>query len=253
MDFLKANYHTHTTRCQHAYDTEREYIEAAIDMGIETLGFSDHIPCPFEDGYVSGIRMRMEEAPEYVSTIRKLGKEYEKYIQILVGFEGEYVPELYQKQMSMVRGLGVDYLIMGQHFTGTEQTGPYVGNPSGDDTIIREYVDTIIEGMRTGSYKYLAHPDLVNYQGMDSVYDWEMTRLCQAMKILNIPMEINMLGMATGRNYPNDKFWKIAGEVGNQVILGIDAHCKEHLKDVESYEKCMDIVRKYNLQLIDRI
>ena len=33
MGFLKANYHTHTYRCQHAYGSEREYIEAAIRMG----------------------------------------------------------------------------------------------------------------------------------------------------------------------------------------------------------------------------
>ena len=33
--YLKANYHTHTTRCQHAYNTEREYIETAIEMGIK--------------------------------------------------------------------------------------------------------------------------------------------------------------------------------------------------------------------------
>ena len=61
QDFLKANFHTHTTRCQHAIDSEQEYIEAAIEMGIKRLGFSDHIPCPFSDGYVSNIRMRMEK------------------------------------------------------------------------------------------------------------------------------------------------------------------------------------------------
>ena len=44
--FLKANYHTHTYRCRHAYGSEREYIEAAIRMGIAELGFSDHVPCP---------------------------------------------------------------------------------------------------------------------------------------------------------------------------------------------------------------
>ena len=38
--FLKANYHTHTYRCQHAYGSEREYIEATIRMGIAELGFS---------------------------------------------------------------------------------------------------------------------------------------------------------------------------------------------------------------------
>jgi len=86
MDFLKANYHAHTWRCQHAYDTEREYIEAAISMGIEIFGFSDHVPCPYKDGYVSNIRMTMKQAPEYVETIRRLEAEYRDQIKIYVGF-----------------------------------------------------------------------------------------------------------------------------------------------------------------------
>ena len=87
MDFLKANYHAHTWRCQHAYDTEREYIEAAISMGIEIFGFSDHVPCPYQDGYVSNIRMTMKQAPEYVETIRRLEAEYRDQIKIYAGFE----------------------------------------------------------------------------------------------------------------------------------------------------------------------
>ena len=94
----------------------------------------------------------------------------------------------------------------------------------------------------------------MNYQGMDSVYDWEMTRLCKAMKELDIPLEINMLGMGEGqKHYPTERFWKIPGEVGNKVILGLDAHCKRQVQDVESYNKCIHIVDKYNLELIDRI
>ena len=96
--FLKANYHTHTYRCQHAYGSEREYIEAAIRMGIAELGFSDHVPCPFKDGYVSGIRMTMEQAPEYVYAIRELGKEYASDIKLYVGFEAEYIPEFFKEQ-----------------------------------------------------------------------------------------------------------------------------------------------------------
>ncbi|HAX54412.1 MAG TPA: histidinol phosphate phosphatase, partial [Eubacterium sp.] len=53
-----------------------------------------------------------------------------------------------------------------------------------DESRIREYVDTVIEGMKTGMYSYLAHPDLINYQGLDSVYEWEMTRMCKALKEL---------------------------------------------------------------------
>ena len=218
--FLKANYHTHTYRCQHAYGSEREYIEAAIRMGIAELGFSDHVPCPFKDGYVSGIRMTMEQAPE---------------------------------QKAMFDRLDCDYMIMGQHFMKSEQTGPYTGTPTDDESRIREYVDTVIEGMKTGMYSYLAHPDLINYQGLDSVYEWEMTRMCKALKELDIPLEINMLGISAGKHYPTERFWCIPHDIGNKVILGLDAHTVGNICDVESYEKALDIVRKYDLNLIDRI
>jgi len=58
------NIHTHTARCHHAKGTERDYVEAAIDRGLAVLGFADHGPQIFPDGYVSGIRMLPEELPE---------------------------------------------------------------------------------------------------------------------------------------------------------------------------------------------
>ena len=71
-EFMKANYHTHTVRCHHAVGDEREYIENAIDAGMKILGFSDHTPQYFKSGYVSGMRMTPDEAPEYVSCIKNL-------------------------------------------------------------------------------------------------------------------------------------------------------------------------------------
>lgn len=249
--FLNANYHTHTYRCLHAYGTEREYIETAIGLGVKKLGFSDHIPCPFRDGYVSGIRMPMNQAEEYVSCIRKLGEEYREDITIFVGFEAEYIPEFYEEQIAMVRALGCDYLIMGQHFLTNEAQGPYTGHPSTDEAFLKAYVDQVLAGMRTGSYTYLAHPDLMNYIGETAVYDREMKRLCREMKALSIPLEINILGMGEGKHYPRGHFWELVSEVGNEVILGLDAHSTKHLSDVDSYRKCMELVDKYGLKLLD--
>ena len=251
--FVTYNYHAHTTRCQHAFGTEREYIEAAIDMGIEKFGFSDHIPCPFTDGYVSGIRMLMEEAEGYVSCIRALAEEYRKQIQIFVGFEAEYIPEFYEKQMKLVRELGCDYLIMGQHFWTNEKVGPYAGEATKDAGRLHAYVDSVIEGMKTGSYSYLAHPDLINYQGEEVAYQREMERLCLAMKELKIPLEINVLGMETGRNYPDERFWKLAGKIGNDVVFGLDAHKEDAIRDVKSYEKCVTLAEKSGLHLLQEL
>ena len=60
-----ANYHTHTWRCRHADGTEREYVERAIEGGLKILGFSDHSPYPFPDGYDSGMRMRLDQVEGY--------------------------------------------------------------------------------------------------------------------------------------------------------------------------------------------
>jgi histidinol-phosphatase (PHP family) len=45
------NYHSHTARCGHAWGTDEEFVNAAIDAGFSVLGFSEHTPWPFEDGY----------------------------------------------------------------------------------------------------------------------------------------------------------------------------------------------------------
>ena len=93
--YLKANYHTHTVYCKHAWGTMREYIEAAIENGIQILGFSDHVPFPEDGEYVSDIRMSMEEAASYVEDIRALQDEYKDRIKIYIGFEAEYVKDYF--------------------------------------------------------------------------------------------------------------------------------------------------------------
>ena len=251
--YLIANYHTHTTRCKHARGTERDYIEAAIAAGIKTLGFADHVPCPFKDGFVSGIRMDMKDAADYVADIRKLQKEYSDRIQILVGFEAEYMPQYFDEQMAVFDQLGIDYMIMGQHFLASEKQGPYAGARTESEDFLKEYVDRVIVGMKTRRFAYLAHPDLVNYVGDDAIYEREIHRMCNALKEMRIPLEINLLGLLEHKHYPREAFWKIAGSVGNDVILGIDAHWPEQIGDIDTYHRALELVQKHNLHLIDKL
>ncbi|MCD8337471.1 MAG: histidinol-phosphatase [Lachnospiraceae bacterium] len=247
--YMKANYHTHTIRCKHAEGSERDYIEAAISMGMEVLGFADHIPCPFPDGYVSTIRMDMEQADEYVNTIRSLAREYEGKIRLFAGFEAEYTPEFFDEQMEMLHRVKGDYLIMGQHFLGREPYGAYTGAPAENDVFLKEYVDTVIAGMETGAFLYLAHPDLINYEGADAVYEREMTRLCEALYDLRIPLEINLQGLLQHRHYPAERFWQIAGRIGNRVVLGVDAHNPSQICELGVYDEAMRMAGKYGLKV----
>ena len=91
---MKAKYQTHTTRCQHAFGEDREYVEEAILAGLRILGFSDHCPWIYKSDYVSNIRMTPQETDDYFLSLEKLRREYEKDIDIFIGFESEYLPEL---------------------------------------------------------------------------------------------------------------------------------------------------------------
>ena len=74
---MKANYHTHTSRCGHASGRDEQYVLSAAACGFEELGFSDHVPWPYESGFVNpGVRMPMKLMDDYLSSIRALKEKY---------------------------------------------------------------------------------------------------------------------------------------------------------------------------------
>lgn len=153
---MKANYHTHTTRCQHAFGEDREYVEEAIRAGLRILGFSDHCPWIYKSDYVSNIRMTPQETDGYFSSLEKLRREYEKDIDIFIGFESEYLPELMEKQDAFLKDYPVDYMILGQHFLDSESDFNYSGRMADDEDRLIRYVDLCIEGARSDA-TYIWH------------------------------------------------------------------------------------------------
>ncbi len=248
---MLANYHTHTFRCRHAFGEDREYVESAIKNGMKVLGFSDHSPFIFGNGFVSPVRMLPEETDGYFKSLTDLRKEYEKDIRIYIGFEAEYIPELIEAQDRFLKDYPVDYMIMGQHFYEHEERSRSTGRSTADESDIVRYVDLVTEGMESGRYRYIAHPDHINYIGDREIYMREMRRLCRFLKEKDVPVEINMLGLIEGRHYPNPYFLKAASETGNKAIVGCDAHTPDRLEAVEYQEKCRQKALEYGLELID--
>jgi len=152
-----------------------------------------------------------------------------------------------------VHRVKADYLIMGQHFLEHESDETYTGTPTKSDAFLKEYVDTVITGMETGAFLYLAHPDLINYEGPGAVYEREITRLCKALYDLRIPLEINLQGLLQHRHYPSERFWKIVGRVGNRVVLGVDAHHPSQIIGQEVYDRAMQMAEKYELRVEERL
>lgn len=246
---MYANYHTHTRRCKHAQGEDREYVEAAIEAGMRVLGFSDHCPWVLPDGFASGIRMDCSEIDSYFSSLLKLREEYADDIRLLIGFESEYIPEFMEAQDQLFSNYPLDYMILGQHFLGMEEGSAYMGNPTVEESILARYVDMVIQGMDSGRYAYLAHPDLIHFVGEKEVYEFHMRRMLSYMLDNSYPVEINMLGALQGRHYPDHRFLELAGEIGNACIIGVDAHSPDLLKNQEGERICRRLAEKYGLRL----
>lgn len=248
-----ANYHAHTFRCNHAAGTEREFVETAIGRGLKIFGFSDHTPQYFPGNYYTHMRMRPYELPEYCAEVRKLQQEYRDRIQIHLGLEVEYYPALWGDLLPRLQDLGLEYLILGQHWLGNEIGEPGSAAPTGDEDTLRRYCRQVIDAMETGKITYVAHPELLNFVGDRATYRRQIRDLCRSAKQMGIPLEINLLGHSYNRHYPNEKFWEVAAEEGCQAIFGLDAHAPKHILNFEAEEKMQEMVQRLGLDLLETV
>lgn len=251
---MYANYHTHTTLCNHAQGDEREYIECAIEGGLKILGFSDHAPMPFPPFHFSSYRMKLSETEGYINKLKALREEYKNDIDIKIGFEAEYFPALFDSFTNFLSQYEYDYLILGQHFNKNEyDCEHYNGRSTADESILKQFYSQMLEGFSTGKFIYIAHPDLLQFTGDKKIYQAHTEEFCRKAHEGNIPLEVNMLGLAVGRNYPYDLFWDIAAYYGCTAIIGCDAHSPEYLKDKRLYETTRAIAEKRGMKILDSI
>lgn len=248
-----ANFHTHTPRCCHAVGTEEEYVRCALEAGMQTLGFSDHTPYPFPDGYYSTFRMFTDELPDYVAAVEAVRKQYAGRITIPVGVEAEYYPKFFRDMVSMVKDQGIEYMLLGQHMLYDEMEGISTAPATADPVLLRQYCNQTIDAMYTGLFTYFAHPDIMNFVGDRGIYRQEMGRLCRAAKACDLPLEINLLGLHLQRQYPNPEFWRIAAEEGCKVVLGVDAHKPEALLDAIPEQKARELAKSCGLEVLEEV
>ena len=251
---MNYNYHTHTFRCHHGVGEEEDYVKRAIEGGLKRLGFSEHLPLLYKDGYQRAFRVEYDERFLYVNEVNRLKEKYKDQIEIFLGFEMEYYPQFFDQMLSTAKECGAEYLIFGQHFYIPDNpiyNPKYVLTEQEDEVAHLEgYVNSVVEGVKTGIFTYLCHPDIINAFSDREKYLSEMTKICEICKQTNTPMEINFLGIRNNRIYPNPLFWELAGKIGAPVTFGSDAHDPNDVFDKNSLSIAKDMVKKYNLNYI---
>jgi len=257
------NWHTHTMRCGHASNTDEEYIQAALDAGYELFGFSDHTAWPYKNGFRSIRRMPEEQLDEYVTSIRALQRKYAGQIEIRLGLECEYFPAYLGWLKKTAAEKNLDYLLLGNHDDLTDDGGFYFGESSTPEHI-RLYTRRTLEGMETGLFSCLAHPDLVmrGYAAFDDACEEMAYTICTAAKRLDMILEYNLMGNDhkkrtdlpwKGVGYPHERFWQIVAEVGCKGIIGLDSHDAGHVSRGEEYRDAVRYLDRLGVERVTEI
>jgi len=229
------NLHTHTTFCD-GKNTVEEMIQAAIGLGMNSLGFSGHSWLAFSNDWT----LQREDIPRYRAEVLHLKEQYRDRLQVFLGLE--------QDVFSPPPEGNYDYIIGSAHYV--EKDGTHWCVEETEEALIRcvqevyggdfmalaeDYfalAATIPE--RTGC-RIVGHLDvLCKFNEGDRLFDTSHPRyVAAAMAALeelakkDIILEINTGAMASGRRsipYPAPPLLKAACEKKIPICITGDSH-----------------------------
>ena len=242
--------HTHTNFCD-GKNTPEEMIVAAIQKGMDCIGFSAHSYTIFDQSYC----MSQQNTERYKQEIGRLKKIYGDKIEILLGIEQDYYSDAPTKDY--------DYIIGSVHYVKVNDTYIPMDDPPFEENIKKyfggdyyalaeAYYETVADVAGKTACHIIGHLDLITkFNEGGKLFDENHPRYVAAWKKAvdallpkNIPFEINMGALARGYRsapYPAAPIIQYIKEKGGKLILSGDAHSADTLcyrfEDFEYYTK----------------
>ena len=256
---IRSNYHTHTVFSDGA-NTPEEMVLAAIDLGLESIGFSDHSMSYFHPNW----SIADEKFALYMQTVGELKEKYKDRIRVYCGLEQDY--------MSPPPMAGLDYLIGSVHWL---QVGEkhlqldhsrkvlidginelYGGDP---DALAEAYYDLVGRFAENPAITFIGHFDLITkFDQTDPLFlpterytaAWQNAakKLIAAGKIFEMNTGAISRGYRT-EPYPSPEILRFWGENGAKVIINSDSHHVSTL--TTAFDRAEALALRYGCNLVD--
>ncbi len=230
MKKTRIDLHNHTTRCNHAEGTVDEYIQRAIELGIDIYGFSEHAPMDFDENY----RLKFDEMDAYYSDILTAKERYKNDIKILLGFEVDWLQGHMDERVLQA---DVDYLIGSVHFIdkwGFDNPEFIGGWENKDiDEIWQAYFKATEAMAKSGKFDIVGHLDLIKVFKFMPKQDIRLlaSNALKAIKKSNMVIEINTAGLRKpiAELYPSRALLEEAYALDIAITFSSDAHTVAHI------------------------
>lgn len=230
--------HTHHERCGHATGSLRDMIQAAVELGIETIAVTDHAPlfAHPEEHPDPGIQMAKAEFPRYIAEAVALKEEFRDRISVLVGVEADYLAGTEDVYRTALDTAELDYVIGSVHAFGRY----HVYRPaSWSDVsalstrtidIYEQYYTAVQQAASSGLFDCIAHMDAIKAMGPtpDGALE-ELEELVeetlQVIAASGVAVEINTSGFRKcGEAFPSLSIVKRLHQLGVPLTFGSDSH-----------------------------
>jgi histidinol-phosphatase (PHP family) len=244
--------------CDHADDTLRELLEAAVAFGYHTFGVSEHAPRGaerflYDEEQKRGWDVAKTEADfvRYQTALQTLAAEFADRLIVLRGFEIEVVPQdSYVSRMQAYRAATLpdgspvfDYCVGSVHYVNEQQIDGPVENYlkaievfGSLEALAVRYYETIAEMVEALRPDVVGHFDLMKRNlrlGGYTPDDLETPRIhaaaenaLEAVHAHGAILDLNTAGWrkGLGEPYPAPPFLQRAHEMGIGFCFGDDSH-----------------------------
>jgi histidinol-phosphatase (PHP family) len=230
MKTIRVDLHNHTTRCKHAEGTVDEYIQRAIELGIDIYGFTEHAPMDFDENY----RPPFSDMSSYEDEILRAKEEYKNDIDIRLGYEVDYLPNHMDNRVLNAK---VDYLIGSIHFIDkwSFDNPEFIGEwkTKNIDEVWKAYFEATKAMVEMGKFDIVGHLDLIKvfkYLPKEDVRVLAKDVL-KAIKKSGMVIELNSAGLRKpiGEMYPSVSLLEEAYSLNIPITFSSDAHSVEQV------------------------
>ena len=219
--------HMHTTLCKHARGVPSDYAREAEKKGLRGITFTCHSPMPF--GWNPGVRMSVNQLPQYVGMIAQTQEEFAGRVDVRLGMESDYMPGMEPWLEDLHKQADFSYILGSVHPQTKEYQAIYLEGAS-RLAYEKSYFENLANAAESGLFDCLSHPDIVKI-AHPKQYDVSdhldtIRRVLDRIARTGIAMELNTSGL--NKPYPEMNpglaiLAEMAGR-GIPVVLGSDSH-----------------------------
>jgi histidinol-phosphatase (PHP family) len=245
------NHHTHTSYCDGS-DLPENYAIYALRAGFHTLGFSGHAPLPFKNGFAI---QNEEDLKKYCLDIRKLQKEYQHKIDILLALEIDYIRGTTNGFVELKSKWGLDYTIGSIHLVnnGKDNGRWFIDGPKVEKYdkglqeffqgnikhAVKAFFDSTNQMILTQKPDIVGHLDKIKMHNKDRYFTedeaWYKALWMETLELIHqsgLVVEVNTRGIYKGRCpdlYPGIDILRQIKQLGIPLTISSDAHRPEEI------------------------